>query len=366
MMTEKDRQFGGYITRLIRKESMTRAESREAFVALINNEITEMQQGAFLAALTAKGETADEVAGTWEAIYELDTRKVAINGGEPLAENSGTGMDTLKTFNISTAASILAAAGGVRMARHGARAITSTCGTVDMAEALGVDVECSADLVAESIRATGIGLFNGMSAEIHPQALFRILSNICFGSTLNVAASLANPAMPRYAVRGVYARDQIVPVTTVMRAIGYKRALVLHGTVDDTDLGMDEASVCGSTHCAELAADGTIREFCFSPEDFGLAVHPAGELAPDPQLSAEARRFVRLLNGSESSARRDAVLLNAGLLFYVTGKTATIGDGVQRAREVISDHSAYDMLERWVTVQNRTPEQGVARLRSLN
>jgi anthranilate phosphoribosyltransferase len=366
MMTEKDRQFGGYITRLIRKESMSRAESREAFVALINNEVTEMQQGAFLAALTAKGETAEEVAGTWEAIYDLDTRKVAINGGEPLVENSGTGMDTLKTFNISTAASILAAAGGVRMARHGARAITSTCGTVDMAEALGVDVECSADLVAESIRTTGIGLFNGMSAEIHPQALFRILSNICFGSTLNVAASLANPAMPRHAVRGVYARDQIVPVVTVMRAIGYSRAMVLHGTVDGTDLGMDEASVCGTTHCAELSADGTIREFCFSPEDFGLAVHPAGELAPGPELSSEARRFVQLLNGSESGVRTDAVLLNAGLLFYVTGKTATIGDGVQRAGEVIADRSAYQLLERWVIAQNRTPEQGLARLRSLN
>ena len=116
----------------------------------------------------------------------------------------------------ATASSIVAAAGGLKIARHGARAITSHCGTVDIAECLGVDVECSVDIVAESIRSTGLGLFNGMSAKVHPQALGRILSQISFGSPLNIAASLANPALPRKAVRGVYSREMLKPVALVI------------------------------------------------------------------------------------------------------------------------------------------------------
>ncbi len=155
MQTQLDRQFGTMIMRLIQKEDLSRNEARDAFLTILEDRTTEMQQGAFLSALTAKGETEEEVAGAWEAIYELDTEHVSLNGQTPLFENSGTGMGTFKTFNISTAASIIAASGGIRMARHGARAITSVCGTVDMAEALGVDVECDADVVAESIEKAG-------------------------------------------------------------------------------------------------------------------------------------------------------------------------------------------------------------------
>jgi anthranilate phosphoribosyltransferase len=365
MMTEKDKRFGAWITRLIQEEDLSREESKAAFTALIGNEVTEMQQGGLLAALTAKGETADEVAGAWEAIYALDTRKVTIDGNAPLAENSGTGMDSLKTFNISTAAAILAAAGGVRLARHGARAITSSCGTVDMAEALGVDVECDVAMVADSIRKTGLGLFNGMSAETHPRALFRVLSNICFGSTLNIAASLANPAMPDHAVRGVYAREQIRPVAEVMKRIGYRRAIVLYGAVDGSDLGMDEASVCGDTQMAELTPDGRIETFTLRPSDVGLNVHATDHLVPG-DIPTEAQRFVRLLKGDENRARTDAAVLNAGLISYITGQAATIREGTALAESALGSQKAYGLLEKWVTAQNRYPEQGFSKLKSLN
>ncbi|MBT8340645.1 MAG: anthranilate phosphoribosyltransferase, partial [Desulfatitalea sp.] len=170
MSQHLNREFGTIITRLIHKDNLTQNEAKAAFAAVLDNGVTEMQQGAFLAALAAKGESVDEVAGAFEAIYELDTTKVALPGGIETVENSGTGMDTFKTFNISTAAAIIAAAGSIPMARHGARAITSSCGTVDMAEALGVDVECRADVVANSIETTGLGLFNGMSPHVHPKA----------------------------------------------------------------------------------------------------------------------------------------------------------------------------------------------------
>jgi anthranilate phosphoribosyltransferase len=332
------------IMRLIQKEDLSRNEARDAFFTILEDRTTEMQQGAFLSALTAKGETEEEVAGAWEAIYELDTERVSLNSQTLLFENSGTGMDTFKTFNISTAASIIAASGGIRMTRHGARAITSVCGTVDMAEALGVDVECDADLVAESIEKVGIGLFNGMSPRIHPKALGRILSKTCFGTTLNIAASLANPAFPKMGLRGVYAKDMILPVIKAMKAIGYRRALVLYGNIDGSDKGMDEASVCGTTYCAELSQNGNIGEFTFRPE---------------------AKRFVSLIRGHSKGARTDAVLLNAGLIFYLAAKADSIGLGIEKAAAALLSGLAYNTLEKWVETQNKDPEAGLKRLEGL-
>jgi len=362
---ERNSNFGRIITRLIQKESLSRQEARHAFTMVLKDEVTEMQQGAFLAALTAKGETGEEVAGAWEAIYELDTEKVPLDGQGPVVENSGTGMDSFKTFNISTAASLIAASGGVKMARHGARAITSKCGTVDLAEALGVDVECTAGVVAESIGRSGVGLFNGMSPLIHPNALGRILSRIRFGSTLNIAASLANPAMPRMGVRGVYAREMILPVAGVMKAIGYKRALVMYGEVDDSDMGMDEASVCGTTHCAELTETGQIVTYSFRPSDLGMDTHDPSGLVPSDDLSQEARSFTSLLQARLKGARADAAVLNGGLIFYVAGLSDTIGGGARKASSILEGGGAFDTLRRWVIAQNRHPEEGRERLERL-
>lgn len=366
MSKETDRQFGAVITRLLRGGDLSQEEARSAFHVVLDDATSEMQQGAFLAALAAKGETAAEVAGAWEAIYAADTEKVAVESGGPLVENSGTGMDSFKTFNVSTAASLLAAAGGVRMARHGARAITSVCGTVDIAEALGVDVECGVDLVAKSIVESGIGLFNGMSPRVHPRALGRILSKICFGSTLNIAASLANPALPKRAVRGVYSREMVRPVAKVMRAIGYERAIVLHGGIDGSDLGMDEASVCGTTHAAELLASGEIRDFSFRPEEFSLGCHAPTDLAPDPDRAAEARSFVALVRGATPGARADAVLLNAALIYVVAEEVRSVDEGVAKAAAALRSGAAYRTLERWTAAQNREPERGLETLHALS
>ncbi len=365
MQTDLDRQFGGMIMGLIQKKDLTFKEAEEAFNTILKNETTDMQQGAFLAALTAKGETEAEVAGCWKAVYALDTNKVTLGDGPPVVENSGTGMDTFKTYNISTAASIIAAAGGIRMARHGARAITSSCGTVDLAEAIGVDVECGVDLVAESIEKSGIGLFNGMSPMIHPMALGRILSQICFGSTLNIAASLANPAMPKRAVRGVYAKEMMIPVVNVMKAIGYRRAIVLYGGIENSDKGMDEASVSGTTDCAELFDDGRIATFSFSPQDFGLKSHDPLFLVPSPDIQSEAKAFVDLISGRKNGARKDAAILNAGLIYYIAGVSEDIKSGIEKANAMLDSGVAFKALENWVISQNNDPDKGMGRLKSL-
>ncbi|MCP3873757.1 MAG: anthranilate phosphoribosyltransferase [Desulfobacteraceae bacterium] len=350
---------------LFRKKNLTRYDAKQAFISVLNNDVTDMQQGAFLAALTAKGETKEEVAGSWEAIYDLDTTKVNLGQKIKAVDNSGTGMDTFKTFNISTAASIIAAAGGIPMARHGARAITSVCGTVDMAEALGVDVECTADIVAKSIESAGLGLFNGMSPHIHPMALGRILSQIFFGSTLNIAASLANPALPSIGVRGVYSKEMIRPVADVMEEIGYKNAIVLHGCIDESDKGMDEASVCGITHCAQISEKEGITEFTIDPKKLGLDVKNPSDLCPEKDIKTESKRFASLLNNKEDSARKDAALLNAGLIFLAAQKATTLEDGIQQAAKLLESGTAFETLEKWVTAQNTDPEKGLEKLYSL-
>jgi anthranilate phosphoribosyltransferase len=365
MSAEKSKAFGQMVTKLINSENMTRDESREMFFQILNNEQSDMHQGAFLAALTAKGATAEEIAGVWEAIYELDTVKVSPDAAFPLADNCGTGMDTLKTFNISTAASIIAAAEGVPMAKHGARAITSVCGTVDILEELGVDVECDSDIVKKSIEKAGIGIFNGMSPKVHPQALGRILSQISFGTVLNIAASLANPALPQYAVRGVYAREMLEPVALVMKEIGYKRALVIYGLSEDGTQGIDEASTLGETFVAELKEDGSIINYSFLPEEFGISRASREEIAPLAQREQEAVRLIAILSGNDEGACSDIVCLNAALILYLTDRCSSIGEGFQKAREVINSGRAMAKLRQWVEEQNHNRETGLSKLEKI-
>ncbi|BHH82338.1 anthranilate phosphoribosyltransferase [Desulforhopalus sp. 52FAK] len=363
MDMEKNQKLGACIGQLIRGEDLSEKSAYDAFTMVLGNEVTEMQQGAFLAALTAKGETAQEVAGGWKAVYELDTEKVDF-GDLAVVDNCGTGMDTFKTFNISTAASLVAAAGGVKVARHGARAITSSCGTVDMAELLGVDVECGVDLVKKSVVEAGIGLFNGMSPTVHPMALGRILSQICFGSPLNIAASLAHPGLPKVAVRGVYSPSLLQPVAEVMQAIGYSDALVVYGSINGSDKGMDEGSVCGETVGVQLK-DGIIEPLSFMPEDVGLGLHSADLISSERNRDRAAKHMFELLAGRGTEAKNDAVILNSGLIFYVKNEVATIQDGVEKARELLLSGQAMKSLEGWVSVQNRDADKGRAKLEAL-
>lgn len=365
MSREKAKEFGAVITRLTQAQNITRNESKAVFSQILRNEQSDMHQGAFLAALAAKGETAEEIAGSWEAIYELDTVKVIPDTEFPLVDNSGTGMDTFKTFNISTAASIIAAANGITMAKHGSRAITSYCGTIDILEELGVDVECHTEVVKNSIEKAGIGIFNGMSPKVHPQALGRILSQISFGTVLNIAASLANPALPKYAVRGVYAKEMLEPVAKVMKEVGYQKAIVVHGVTEDGTLGMDEASNLGETFIAELKEDGRILQYSFTPEDLGIRRGNRAEIASLNNLEQEAIRMIALLNGKDLESRSDIVCLNAALILYLMNQCSTIKAGFNQAKETIARGKALGKLRDWVEEQNHSPQTGLAKLEKL-
>ena len=366
------RAFGADVQRLIEGKDLTRERTYELFREVLLGEQPDIQQGALLAALVAKGETPEEIAGAWQAIVEFDTVSAAVASVSgprgPLVENSGTGMDALKTFNVSSAAAVIAAACGARVARHGARALTSKCGAVDILEAVGVDVDCDAATVERSIGRAGIGIFNGMSPAVHPGGLGRILSQIRFGSTLNIAASLANPVRPTHGVRGVYADGLLGPVGDVMMEIGYEHAMVVHGYDDRREAGMDELSVLGASVVSELHADGWRDSYVVEPEDFGLRRAAHREIAPLGDLRSEAVRFIQVLGDRGHEACGDAACLNAAAVLYVAGRATDLEHGLVQAREAVGSGAAIAKLEEWVAAQAGGVDQreaGEARLASL-
>lgn len=352
--------FGANIQRLIEKQNLTQEETYDMFCQVLRNEQPELQQGAFLAALVSKGETIDEVVGAWRAIYELDTVVIPTDTLGPTVENSGTGMDSLKTFNVSSAAAVIASACGAKMARHGARALTSFCGTVDILESVGLDVECDAQIVAESIHQEGIGLFNGMSARVHPGGLARILSQIRFGSTLNIAASLANPAKPTYGLRGVYAESLVEPVGDIMAAIGYRRGMVVYGKAHGERGGMDELSICGESVVHEFSAGGARRSYRFYPEEAGLRTIPFAEIAATGDFKKERERFLRVLAGKDHQGCIDFACLNAGAILYISGLAMSIAEGSRMAHDAVSSGAAITKMRQWISAQNANPKNGLA------
>ncbi len=357
-------EFGQKIQKLIQGEDLTFEETYQMFGEVLENRQPDLQQGAFLAALVSKGETADEIAGAWKAIDEIDTVHISGDMPDVLCENSGTGMDRLKTFNVSTASAIVASACGVPMARHGARALTSKCGTVDMLETLGIDVDCEVNIVEKSILDAGIGLFNGMSPKVHPGALGRILSQIRFGSTLNIAASLANPARPVLGLRGVYSDRLVAQVSDIMGRIGYRRGMVVHGTDRASGFGMDEISPCGETLVHEFSKEGA-KQYTLVPGEAGLKMNTFENIAYSGDMESESRRFISVLSGTGHDGCLDFTCLNTAAILYIADKVNDLREGVEMSREAIKGGKAIDKLRQWVTVQNTNGNNGLERLDSL-
>ncbi len=365
-MENKFKNFGKVIDRLIAGKNLSREQSKEAFKQILQEEQTELHQGAFLATLTAKGPTPMELAGAWEAIFDLDTVKVKPNTPYPIMDNCGTGMDGFKTFNISTAAALIGAAGNKALARHGARAITSGCGTVDLCETLGVDVECDADMVKKSIEESGIGIFNGMSQTVHPRSLFRILGKMSFGSILNIAASLANPVCPNYGVRGVYNKEMLLPVAKTMKEIGFKRAVVYHGLTGNGSGGLDELSPVENSLVIELTEQGDFLEYRIDPKELSLTKQAKlNDIAAGENPEQDALRLLRIMAGKDKGTLYQTICLNAAPLFYVSGEVPSFKEGMEKSCQIVNSGMVLDKLSQWVEVQNRSPKAGQEKLKSL-
>jgi anthranilate phosphoribosyltransferase len=359
------RDFGGVVVRLINGEDITREEAFECWKQVCEEGQSDLQQGAFIGALKAKGETPEEVAGTFEALYEYDTIKVKVNTPEPLIDNCGTGADTLKTLNISTGAAIVAASLGLYVVRHAARAISSNCGAVDVVEAFGVNVESAPELPKQSIENAGICVWNAFLPSVHPRTLARVLSQIRFGSAINLVGPLLNPTMPEYKVMGVPNREMIDIEVRTLKELGFKKAFVMHGLDDNSDQGMDEVSTLGVTHIAELKEDGSIENYEITPDDFGIKRGKFEEIASTRDVQRDALALLQVLAGKGTGPRADIVCLNAAPLLYVMGKAKDLKQGVEMARQAIADGKPVDKLRDWVTWQNDSPEAGLPTLEKM-
>ena len=303
--------------------------------AIIAGEATDAQIAGLLVALRAKGESVAEITGFVRAIRDGATAAPARS--DNLVDTCGTGGDGVNTFNISTVAAFVAAGAGCKVAKHGNRAVSSPCGSADVLKTLGVNIEMPPDLAARCIDEIGVGFL--FAPQYHPGARHAAgpRREIGMRTIFNVIGPLVNPAGARRQLMGVYDRKLVEPIAQVLRELGCEHAMVVHG-----DDGLDEITITGTTHVAELR-DSQIQEYTIRPEEFGLQPAPAKTIrGGDAAQNAEITQ--QILAGQPGPAR-EVVLLNAGAAIYVAGVAQTLAAGVQRAAESVDSGNARAALD---------------------
>ena len=328
--------IGDAIKRVLSGENLERGAMHELFGAVMDGATSEVQKTALLVGLRMKGETPDEIAGAAMAMRE---RVTPLDVGD-VVDTCGTGGDGRGTFNISTLAAIVAAAGGARVAKHGNRAVSSSCGSADVLSALGVNIDLDAQSMTRVLGEAGIAFL--FAPKLHPamSAVSGVRRELGVRTIFNVLGPLTNPAFARRQVLGVYSDGLVEIVARVLLALGCEHAFVVHSRD-----GMDEFSVSAATHVCEVN-DGEIRSYDVTPEALGVRRYRIDEIAGgDAATNANIARAV--LDGEEG-ARRDVVTVNAGAALCAAGKAATIADGVVLAREAIDSGAAMATLEQLV------------------
>ena len=344
------KNLGSTIQKLIDGKNLDRNEAFKSFEAIFKNEVSEFDQGAFLAAIATKGENSDEILGCYEAIYKYDT--VKVNPGKlDITENSGTGRDNLKTFNASSAAAIVAAAAGINIAKHGARAITSKCGSIDILEAIGINIDLDPEKSIDILKEIGITVFNGMSPKVHQGVLYNILSKIHFGSIFNISASLASPVRPSYGVRGVFNKDIIAKIASVMKKIGYKKGIVFWGNHNyDEDTGMDEISPTGETFIIEFDSSGFSEMYVIDPSYFKLPNIDLQNILALDSIEGEKNRFLSVLKGENFPECIDFVAINTSPILYINEVVPNMKEGYEMAKELIYSGKAWQKYIHWKNI----------------
>ncbi|MFN3716368.1 MAG: anthranilate phosphoribosyltransferase [Thiobacillus sp.] len=323
---------------LIERQDLPREAMLAAMNALMGGEWTPVQIAGFLIALRMKGETVTEIAAAAEVMRELST-KVPLAGGAHLVDTCGTGGDGANTFNISTAAAFAAAACGAHVAKHGGRSVSSTSGSADVLEALGVNVNLAPERVAEAVKTIGVGF---MFAPNHHSAMRHaapVRKDLGVRTLFNLLGPLTNPAGAPNQVMGVFHRELTGTLARVLNALGSRHVLVVHA-----EEGLDEISLASPTAVAELK-DGHVSEYELEPGLFGLPQVAASELAVKSRDEAVEMLLAALENRHAGAAA--IVALNAGAAIYVSGLAASLMEGVAKAREAIASCAARDVLERY-------------------
>jgi anthranilate phosphoribosyltransferase len=352
-------------------QSLDRAEAREVMSEVLAGKCTDAQIAGLLIALRMKGETVEEIVGFAEAIRAAAaplpiertrtedgaSSALAVTGtgrdalaGESLVgsslvdtslvDTSGTGGDASGTFNISTATALVTAGAGVRVAKHGNRSISSKCGSADVVEALGVNIQFSPERAAQCLREVGICFL--YAPNLHPamKQVQGIRRELRMRTMFNLLGPLTNPARASGQVVGVYSLDLVEKLAEALSMLGLHRALVVHG-LD----GLDEITITGPTRVAE-ARDGSVRSYEVEPEEFGMARARLQEISGGD--AAENAAIIRAILSGEKSPRRDVVVLNAAAALVAAGRADRIADAVPLAAESIDSGAAAKKLEKLI------------------
>ena len=322
-------------TKIIEGVSLSREEAAEVMTEIMEAACTPAQFGAFVTALRAKGETADEIAGCL-AVMRDKAVPVAVN--TPVADTCGTGGDGVGTFNISTATAIVLAAAGQPVAKHGNRAMSSACGSADVLEALGVRIELGSDAVAQCIEHVGIGFM--FAQAYHPAMKFAapLRREIGIRTIFNILGPLTNPAGASYRVFGVADPGIAEDIAHALSALDVRRALVVHGEAD----GVDEISISGPTLVTEWDGSG-VRSYRLEPADFGLNTAPVSEISGGSV--EENAQYVRDVLAGKPGPRRDVVVMNAAAGLVVSGRASDWQEGAQQAAAAIDSGKAAAKLD---------------------
>jgi len=323
-----------YIERVTEGQDLTQTEAREAS-RLVFEEATEAQIGALLTALRAKGETEAEIAGFAEGMREA--ARTIEPDQETLVDTCGTGGDDYDTINVSTTSAVVTAGAGVPVAKHGNYSVSSSSGSADVLETVGVEVDAEPPAVEDAIEATGIGFM--LAPVFHPamKAVIGPRKELGMRTIFNVLGPLTNPAGADAQVVGVYDPELVPVLARALARMDVERALVVHGS------GLDEIAIHGETRAAEVTGD-EIEEYTITPETFGLPEYDVEAVAGgDPEANAADLRGI--VTGETTGAKRDIILANAGAAIYIAGETDTLREGAEQAREAIESGAAAEKLD---------------------
>ena len=334
------------IVKIVSKGDLTYDEAYTVMNEIMSGETTATQNAAFLAALStksARAETRDEIAGCAAAMRDHATKVVT---DLPVMEIVGTGGDNAQSFNISTTAALVSAAGGVKIGKHGNRAASSKSGTADCLEALGVNIDQSPEKCIELLNEVGMCFFFAQKYHTSMKYVGAIRRELGFRTVFNILGPLTNPASPKMQLLGVYDEYLAEPLAQVLISLGVRRGMVVYGQDK-----LDEISMSAPTTICEFK-DGWYKKYVISPEDFGLTRCAKADLVGGtPAENAAITRAV--LNGEERGAKRDAVLMNAGAALYIAGKAGSIADGICLAGSLIDSGAAAQTLAKLIEVSNR-------------
>lgn len=334
------------IVKIVDKQDLTYEEAYQVMNEIMGGETSQVQNAAFLAALSTKStraETIDEISGCAAA---MRSHALRVEHGMEVMEIVGTGGDGSGSFNISTTSALVAAAAGIKIAKHGNRAASSQCGTADCLEALGVNISLTPGQCVELLERVGICFFFAQKYHTSMKYVGSIRKELGIRTVFNILGPLTNPAAPSMQLLGVYDETLVQPLARVLTSLGVKRGMVVYGQDK-----LDEISMCAPTTVCDFQ-DGNYVSYYLTPETFGLKACSREDLkGGSPRENAEITRAI--LEGRERGPKRSAVLLNAGAALYIGGKASSLTEGIERAGELLDTGAALKKLEEFAGLTNR-------------